>query len=150
MPAEKSNKILIVEDDDTYRNDLKDMLSQNGHMVIPALDGEQAIESILSFRPGLVLLDLLLPRLQGLEVLRRIRSYPDAEISEIPVIVLSNFSNPADMTEANKLGIAAYFVKSHTSQATILQQVNLLLGADRPVDSFQKNDAPDFTNITYS
>lgn len=146
MFDDSSNKILIVEDDDVYRNGVKDMLSTNGYSVLLASDGEQGMESVLMHKPKLILLDLLLPKLHGFEVLKRLREYPDEFISKTPVIVLSNLSSPENVSEANKLGIAAYFVKSHTTPDTILRQIDLIFGSNTPA----RDDVMDFTKISYS
>lgn len=120
-------KVLIVEDDLDYRNPLRDFLAARGYAVSVADDGEQAMDRLLVHQPSIVLLDLLLPKLHGFEVLKRIRAYPDEKIAKTPVIVLSNLSSEADLKQAGELGVASYFVKAHTSKEEVLAKIKEIL-----------------------
>ena len=77
-----SRKVLIVEDDIGYRNSLSSYLSGRGLEISTADDGSQAMEKLLFHLPKLVILDLMLPKVDGLGVLNRIRSYPDKNIAD--------------------------------------------------------------------
>ena len=93
-------KILIIEDDLTFRNSLNDFLAARSFAISTADDGEIAMERLLFHKPDVVILDLLLPKVHGFEVLKRIRTYPDPEVANKPVIILSNLSSPKDMETA--------------------------------------------------
>ncbi len=123
MFDDSQKKVLIVEDDTGYRNPLMDYLSGHGFTVFTAEDGGMAMERLLFHKPGLVILDLLLPKVHGFEVLHRIRSYPDADVASLPVIVLSNLSSEKDIEAANALKISAYLVKSETNLEDILSKI---------------------------
>ncbi len=90
-------KILIIEDDLSYRVPLKDYLASHNFAVAEADDGEQAMDKLLIHRPDMVILDLLLPKVDGFEVLHRIRTYPETSIANIPVIILINLSSNKDI-----------------------------------------------------
>lgn len=124
MYDEMFKKVLIIEDDLDFKNSLRDFLSAHSYAVSIADDGEQAMEKLLVHKPDLVLLDLLLPKVHGFEVLKRIRTYPDEAVAKIPVIILSNLSSQEDLAKAKELGTTAYFVKSHTKLEQVLEKVN--------------------------
>lgn len=126
---EKKIKILVVEDDADYRNALSDGFSKSNYEVHQADDGEEAIELVMDERPNLILLDLLLPKIDGYKVLERIRHYPQPEISEIKVVVLSNLWSDKDILRAQSLKIDEYFVKADTNLEQVFKRVNeILLG----------------------
>jgi DNA-binding response OmpR family regulator len=137
-------KILIIEDDLTYRNPLGDYLAARNFAISTADDGEQAMEKLLLHKPNIVILDLLLPKVHGFEVLKRIRTYPDESVSKTPVIILSNLSNEKDMETGESLGITAYFVKAHTSFDEVLKKVQeVLFKGDKPPE----DEVMDFRDI---
>ena len=93
-------KILIVEDDLTYRDPMGDFLASHSFVISIADNGEMAMEKLLFHHADLVLLDMMLPKVDGFEVLRRIRGYPDPMVAQTPVVVLSNLSGDNDITGA--------------------------------------------------
>ena len=120
-------KVLIIEDDLGFRNPLSTFLSSHACTVFGADDGEQAMEKILFHKPDLVILDLLLPKVHGITVLERIRNYPEEEIANTPVVILTNLTASEDMERAKKLKVEGYFVKSQTSFEEVLKKVQLIL-----------------------
>jgi DNA-binding response OmpR family regulator len=134
-------KVLIVEDDLTYRNPLGDFLSAHSFAISTADDGEQAMEKLLLHKPNLVILDLLLPKVHGFEVLKRIRTYPDQNVAKTPVIILSNLSSEKDFEVGQSLGIEAFFVKSHTTFEEVLKKAQEILFKDqKPPDETEVLD----------
>lgn len=129
-------KILIIEDDLAFRNPLKDYFSSRGYAVAVADDGEMAMEKLLFHHPDLVILDLLLPKVHGFVVLKRIRTYPDEKTSKVPVVILSNLSSENDIKTGEGLKISAYFVKSQTSFEDVFKKVQEILfpGTKGPAD----------------
>ena len=119
--------VLIVEDDRFLRRACEVSLRQRGFTVLSAPDGEAALEIIRGELPGLVLLDLLMPRMSGLELLRRLRA--DERTRTLPVLVLSNSSREEDMAELGSLGITAYLVKANLSLEQLGETVKQLLEA---------------------
>ncbi len=119
--------LLVVEDDSDLRNVLVDGLNHLNYQIIQAEDGEQAVELLLDQKPDLVLLDLLLPKLDGFQVLERIRRYPDKTIAETKVVVLSNLWSNKDILRAQALKIDEYFVKANTNVEDVFKKVAALL-----------------------
>lgn len=99
-------RVLIVDDDQVLRGAIRDVLVAHRHIVDEAGDGEQALARIAETSPDIVLLDLELPRLHGLEVLRRVRASNGP-----PVIVMTMLTDVAPAIEAEKLGAVTYIVK---------------------------------------
>ena len=118
--------ILLVEDDRFLRRACEVSLRQRGLTVQTAVDGEEALQAIRADRPALVLLDLLLPKMTGLDVLRALRS--DVETRDVPVLVLSNSSNERDVQEVKALGVVGYLVKANLSLQDLGTHVARLLG----------------------
>jgi DNA-binding NarL/FixJ family response regulator len=81
------------------------------------------MEKLLFHLPRLVILDLMLPKVSGIDVLKRIREYPDKDIVETLVIVLSNLSDPAQIKEAEILKVESYLVKSENNFEEILKVI---------------------------
>jgi two-component system phosphate regulon response regulator PhoB len=115
-------RILLVEDDRFLRRACEASLRQRGLTVTTAADGEEGLRLARSERPDLILLDMLMPKLSGLEVLRALRG--DAETRNVPVLILSNSSREQDIAEVTTLGVSGYFVKSNLS----LQELGELVG----------------------
>jgi CheY-like chemotaxis protein len=94
--------------------------------VVTASDGEEALRQVAAVAPGLVLLDLIMPKLQGFEVLKRLKADPSTR--SIPVIVLSNLGQDSDVRDAMALGAMEYLVKSNLSLHELVTRVEAVLG----------------------
>lgn len=117
--------ILLVEDDRFLRRAAEATLKQAGFVVTTAADGEEALRQASASRPDVVLLDLIMPKLQGFEVLRRLKQ--DEATARIPVIVLSNLGQDSDVRQALDLGAVAYLVKSNLSLQDLVKKVRTVL-----------------------
>ena len=122
--------ILVVEDEDFLAQVLTDNLTSEGYKVEVAIDGEEALEKIRTSQPSLILLDLLLPKLDGFQVLEEIKSNPDLKL--IPVIVLSNLGADTDIKRALSLGAEDYFVKSQHPIAEVVERVRKYVSGSKP------------------
>lgn len=120
-------KILIVEDDTDLQNLLFDKLSAANYDVFRASDGQEAVTMLLEKKPNLVLLDLLLPKIDGFHVLDRIRHYPEPSIAETKVIVLSNLWSDKDILRAQALKVDEYYVKANTNLDEVYSKIAQLL-----------------------
>ncbi len=118
-------KVLIVEDDQLIFSILSRELSDAGFEVSNAFDGEQAIAVTREKHPDLVLLDILLPRMNGFEVLAALKA--DTELSPIPVVILSNLGQPEDIQKGRELGAIDYMVKVEFEPKQIVTKVRALL-----------------------
>ncbi len=118
-------KICIVEDDAFFRKLLEKKLLNHGATVSPAENGEQALDLVSQFRFDLIILDLLLPGIDGFEFLRR-RS-TNIEASKIPVMILSNFSEPNQLKMAKDLGVKTYLVKAAVNMEMVIEEIRKIL-----------------------
>lgn len=118
-------RILLVEDDRFLRRACEASLRQRGLTVTTAADGEEGLRLARSELPDLVLLDMLMPKLSGLEVLRALRG--DEATHRVPVLILSNSSREQDIAEVNSLGVSGYFVKSNLSLQELGELVQRVL-----------------------
>ncbi len=116
-----AKKILIVEDDKFLRELVARKLSSEGFEVLEAVDGEEGIKKIKEGKPDLVLLDLILPGIDGFEVLSKIKE--DQELSSIPVIVLSNLGQREEVERGMKLGATDYLIKAHFTPGEIIEKI---------------------------
>jgi DNA-binding response OmpR family regulator len=106
-------RLLVVEDDRYLRKAAAITLRRAGYTVSTAEDGEQALLAVSAEAPDLVLLDLIMPKMQGFEVLKRLKA--DATTANIPVIVLSNLGQDGDREHALGAGADDYLVKANLS-----------------------------------
>jgi DNA-binding response OmpR family regulator len=102
-------RILVVDDDRVIQQLLKVNLELEGYAVEVADDGEEALAQFELFRPDLVLLDIMMPKLDGWEVCRRLKSDPDS--ARVPIVLLSARAQEADVQRGTDLGVAAYVTK---------------------------------------
>jgi len=125
----RPRRILYIEDDRFIADMYRLGLEAGGWPVDVAYDGESGLSQALADPPALILLDLLLPRIDGLEVLRRLRS--NASTQDIAVLVISNASGLGGREEeARGLGIVDWMVKANTTPATLVRRVERVLAAD--------------------
>lgn len=122
--------ILIVEDEEFLSQVLSDNLSLEGYKIDIAVDGEEAIKKVSESQPSLILLDLLLPKKDGFQVLEELRANPSFKL--IPVIVLSNLGGDTDIKRALSLGADDYFVKSQHPIAEIVERVRKYMTGVKP------------------
>ncbi len=121
-------KILIVEDEEVLAKVLAEKLVKSGDEAAIAADGEVAITLAQSFRPDVIVLDLLLPKRSGFEVLQILNA--DQELKAVPVIVVSNLGEDSDIKRALSLGAADYYVKSEHPLNEIIEKIgNIVIQA---------------------
>ena len=114
-------KILVVEDEATLNKTLSASLKAEGFDILSALDGAQGWELAKSEKPDLILLDLILPKMDGFEVLKALK---DDEITkEIPIILLTNLESPEDIQKALVAGARTYLIKANYKLEEIIQKV---------------------------
>lgn len=115
------NKILIVEDDKFLRGLIASKLAKEGFEVVEAVDGEDGVKKIPEAMPDLVLLDLLLPGIDGFEVLKQVKAIEASK--NIPVIILSNLGAKEDIEKGLSLGAIDFMVKAHFTPEEIIEKV---------------------------
>jgi len=117
--------ILIVEDDKFLRELIAQKLTQEGYEVLEAIDGETGIKNVKEEKPDLVLLDLILPGIDGFEVLSRMKD--DEELAKIPVIILSNLGQREEVERGLKMGAIDYMIKAHFTPREIIDKIKNVL-----------------------
>lgn len=126
LPAAQGRHILFIEDDRLIADMYRVRLEADGWSVTIAPDGEDGVRQAVANPPALVLLDLLLPRLDGLEVLRSLRAAD--ETRKVPVLIISNATGASGREdEARRLGIVDWIVKANTTPANLAGKVALIL-----------------------
>jgi two-component system, OmpR family, alkaline phosphatase synthesis response regulator PhoP len=117
-----AKKVLIAEDEVSMQLALKRKLEQGGYDVRTASDGSQVLEMIRREVPDLLLLDLIMPKLDGISVLRELKKEESAKA--MPVIILTNLSTGDKVAEAMQLGTFDFLVKSNYSLSDVLRKVD--------------------------
>ena len=118
-------KILLVEDDVFVREIYREKLTKENFDVIVAEHGILAMEKLKESIPDLVLLDCMMPYMNGNEVLKKMKE--DENLKDIPVIMLTNISEKEKVDEGLSLGISDYLIKSHFTPSEVVEKINTLL-----------------------
>jgi DNA-binding response OmpR family regulator len=119
-------KIVIIEDEAALQDALKKAFVSGGYEVQQAFDGEEGIELIRSSKPDIVLLDLVLPKKHGFEVLQEMKT--DDAIKDVPVLVLTNLEESTEVMKAIELGARGYLIKANYALKEVLAKVKDVLG----------------------
>ncbi|MBI2042573.1 MAG: response regulator [Candidatus Nealsonbacteria bacterium] len=114
-------KIVLIEDDEALAEVLYSELTEADFEVFPAFDGEEGLKQVKEKKPDLVLLDLILPKIHGFEVLAELKKSPHTQ--GIPVIILTLLGEDEDIKKGLKLGAEDYIVKSSHAVAEIVEKV---------------------------
>ena len=117
----KNKKILVVEDEATLQKTLTEALVRSGYDVLSALDGLRGLEIAREEKPDLILLDIILPKMDGFEVLKELKK--DKSVSEIPIIILTNLSDMSDVQKTLDLGATTYLVKADFHLKDVLEKI---------------------------
>jgi two-component system, OmpR family, alkaline phosphatase synthesis response regulator PhoP len=125
MVKEKKKIILVVEDEQALQDALKLKFEKKGLEVLTASTGEEALEILKTSRPILVSLDILLPKMNGLEVLQKIRDNKD--LRDLPVVVASVSGGQEKIRQAFSLGVVDYLVKSEYKIESIVKKITDIL-----------------------
>lgn len=133
-------KILIVEDEKILLEAIAKKLEKSGFVVITATNGEEGIKKIKEESPNLILLDILMPKMNGIEVLEVMNK--DPELSKIPVIIISNSGQPVEIERALSLGVRDYLVKAEFDPDEVVTKVNNVLMGEGGVISGSKESGP--------
>ncbi|MFA5742443.1 MAG: response regulator [Candidatus Paceibacterota bacterium] len=120
-----SHKILLVEDDRFLRELMSQKILKMGNDLVVAVDGEEGVSKTKEEKPEIVLLDLMLPGIDGFGVLSQIKA--DPETAGIPVIILSNLGQKEDIDRALKLGAVDFLVKAHFTPQEIIDKIEQYL-----------------------
>ena len=122
----KALSVLVIEDDEFLVNAYRTKLTKEGFDVHFAVDGQEAMKTLETIHPNVILLDLMLPNKDGFTVLEEIKKI--SSLSKIPVIVASNLSQKADVERCKKLGAHEFVVKSELSLDDIVTKIRKAAG----------------------
>lgn len=125
---ETKKKILLVEDDVALASVYKSRLEMEGFEVKEVHNGEKALSTALEFRPDLILLDAMMPKISGFDVLDILKNTP--ETMNITIIMLTALSQPKDKERAESLGVDDYLVKSQVVISDVVDRIRHHLGLD--------------------
>ena len=115
------SKIFIVEDDKFLRELISQELKREGFDIAEAIDGEDGLKKIPEEKPDLILLDLILPGINGFDVLKKIKE--DKSVSQIPVIILSNLGQKDNIDRGIGLGAVDYLIKAYFTPREIIEKL---------------------------
>ena len=114
-------KILLIEDEEIMIGLLQKKLTNEGYEVSVARDGEEGLKAMREVRPDLVLLDIIMPKMGGFEVMEEMNK--DKELKKIPVIVISNSGQPVELDKAQKLGAKDWLIKTEFDPQEVIDKV---------------------------
>jgi PleD family two-component response regulator len=125
MNEEKKQKIMIVEDDSFVMDIYETKLLQEGYEIVSAINGVEALKKLEDVEPDLIMLDIIMPYMDGLEVLAKIKA--DERLKNIPVILLTNLSQKEEVDKGLGLGANDYLIKSHFTPSEVLAKIKTYL-----------------------
>lgn len=120
-----ATKILVVEDDKFLRELIAQKLTREGYDVKEAVDGEEGVTKVKEIMPDIILLDLILPGIDGFEVLEKIKE--DSSTESIPVVILSNLGQRDDVERGLKLGAVDFLIKAHFTPGEIIAKIEKVI-----------------------
>ncbi len=123
MAARKT--VFVIEDDRFLSSLIKARLEKDGYAVIQAFDGEEGLNALKQAKTDIIVLDLILPKMSGFEVLEAISTNP--LMNRIPLIILSNLAQESDILKAKQFGATEYFVKVKVSIDDLVNKINSIL-----------------------
>jgi DNA-binding response OmpR family regulator len=118
---EQNKKILIVEDEPMLASLLKSRLEKEGFVADHAKDGLEAVNFLKKGKYSLVLLDIILPKMSGFEVMESLKNDPN--FSDVPIVIVSNLGQESDIQRGETLGAIGYFVKAQLSIEELIRKI---------------------------
>lgn len=123
--TEQKTKILLVEDDRMIIDMYKMRLEEEGYDVSVTEKGSEALEQAKNEKPAVILLDVMLPEVDGFSILQSLKNQP--ETKRIPVLLLTNLGQEGDKTKGTDMGAADYFVKAQHTPAEVIRKIKQLI-----------------------
>ncbi len=119
-------RIVLVEDEEIIADLLERKLSEEGYKVFVAKNGEEGLAKIKEIKPDLILLDIVMPKMGGFEVMEELKR--DEKLKEIPIIVISNSGQPVELNKAKELGAKDWLIKTEFDPKEVLEKVKKQIG----------------------
>lgn len=121
-----AKKILIVEDEEIILDLLQKKLTTEGYQVSVARDGEEGLKVMREIKPDLILLDIIMPKMGGFEVMEAMQK--DVELKKIPVVVVSNSGQPVELDKAQELGAKDWLIKTEFDPQEVIDKIIRQIG----------------------
>ncbi len=115
------NKILLVEDEELIITLLENKLTEKGYLLSIARDGEEGLKKMKESKPDIILLDIIMPKKGGFEVMKIMKK--DKELKDVPIIVLSNSGQPVEIEKIKKLGAKDWLIKAEFDPEEIVEKI---------------------------
>ena len=122
-------KILVIDDDQFFAKTLEAALPKEKYELIAAEDGEAGLEKLKSEKPDLVILDLMMPKLDGTAFLKKLQESTD--LPKVPILVSSNLSSVKKISDVMSMGAVGYVIKSDESLQSIVQDIERVIGQEK-------------------
>ncbi len=122
---EDKKLVLLVDDDLTLREMYEERLKTEGFEIVQATNGSEAIQRAKEKKPAIILLDIMMPKVNGFDVLKMMRA--DKELKDVPIIVLTALIQDVDRAQGKKLGATDYIVKSETMPGEVIVKIKKAL-----------------------
>lgn len=120
---------MIVEDDKFFISLISKKLLDNGLEVLSANDGQQTFKVLETKKPDLIILDIMLPDIDGFEILKRLKEMPI--VKDIPVIFLTNLGTKEDIVKGRSLGVSSFLIKATVTMDEVIQEISRTLGGKK-------------------
>jgi len=121
-----AKKVLIIEDEEILLDLLQKKLIKEGYKVSTSRNGEEGLKTMKETKPDLILLDIVMPKMGGFEVMEEMRK--DRELNKIPVIIISNSGQPVELDKAKKLGAKDWLIKAEFDPQEVIDKVVKQIG----------------------
>jgi len=125
MTESKKKNILLIEDEEMLASMYETKFQNEGYQIRKALDGEVGLKLAQEQTPDLILLDIIMPKLDGFSVLKKIKD--DPKLKNVPVVLLTNLGQDEDIEKGNKLGSAGYLVKANLTPGEVIEKIKVYL-----------------------
>ena len=125
----KMKKILIIEDEKVLSELLEKKIKKEGYEVSIAVDGKDGLELMKKEKPDLVLLDIIMPKMDGFEVMEEMNKHPELNLKKIPVVIVSNSGQPVEIDRALTLGIRDYLIKTQFDPMEVIDKIKEQIGS---------------------
>ena len=122
-------KILIIEDEKVLSELLEKKIKEDGYEVFIAMDGEEGLELMKKEKPDLVLLDIIMPRMDGFRVMEEMKKDPELNLKKIPVVIVSNSGQPVEIDKALDLGVRDYLIKTQFDPMEVIDKIKKQIGS---------------------
>lgn len=119
-------KVLLIEDEELIVNLLEKKIKKEGYEVFVARNGKEGLEKMQEVKPDLVLLDIVMPKMGGFEVMKAMKTNP--ELEKIPVIIISNSGQPVELDKAKELGARDWLIKTEFDPQEVIDKIVRQIG----------------------